>query len=77
LATGMAGLAVAPHVVDKIINHKGGTTITGVARIYNRFQYLAERKAALDLWAAHIEQLIGLTRPREPSNVVQFEQATA
>src|SRR5262249_32049227 len=58
LATGMAGLGVPPHIVDKILNHKGGTTIAGVARIYNRYQYLPERKAALNLWAQHIEKLI-------------------
>ena len=59
-ATGMAALGVAPHVVDKILNHSGGK-ISGMAKIYNRFEYLPERKAALELWAAHIEHLIGPT----------------
>jgi len=85
LATGMAALGVAPHIVDKILNHSGGTTITGVARIYNRFQYRDERKAALGLWADHIENLIGLVRPREPvesddpmpSNVVELATVRA
>jgi integrase len=76
LATGMAKLGVAPHVADKIINHSGGTTISGVMKVYNRYQYLPERKAALDLWAQHIEKLIGLTRdevsPERSSNVVEF-----
>jgi len=81
----MAALGVAPHIVDKILNHSGGTTITGVARIYNRFQYRDERKAALGLWADHIENLIGLVRPREPvesddpmpSNVVELATVRA
>ena len=34
-ATGMARLAIAPHVVDKILNHVSGT-IRGVAAVYNR-----------------------------------------
>ncbi len=46
-ATGMARLKIAPHVVDKVLNHSSGT-IRGVAAIYNRFAYLDERRAALD-----------------------------
>ena len=46
-ATGMARLNIAPHVVDKVLNHSGGT-IRGVAAVYNRFAYLDERRAALD-----------------------------
>ena len=42
-ATGMAALGIAPHVVDKILNHSSGK-IAGVAKIYNRFEYLSERK---------------------------------
>jgi integrase len=66
-ATGMAALGIAPHVVDKILNHSSGK-IAGVAKIYNRFEYLPERKAALDGWARHIETL---TSP-SPSNVVEL-----
>ena len=56
-ATGMAGLGVAHHVVDRILNHTAGK-ISGVARIYNRHEYADERKAALDAWAAHIARLV-------------------
>jgi hypothetical protein len=37
-------LKIAPHVVDKALNHNGGT-IHGVARIYNWTQYLEERNS--------------------------------
>jgi integrase len=66
-ATGMAALGIAPHVVDKILNHSSGK-IAGVAKIYNRFKYLPERKAALEGWGRHVE---GLVRPT-PSNVVEL-----
>ena len=65
--TGMARLGVAPHVADKVLNHVGGT-IRGVAAVYNRFEYLDERKAALDAWGRFVEALI---RP-VPSNVVRM-----
>jgi len=69
-ATGMAALGIAPHVVDKILNHSSGK-IAGVAKIYNRFEYLSERKTALEAWARHVESLI---RPT-PSNVVEIAAA--
>jgi hypothetical protein len=50
----MARLGVAPHVADKILNHQAGT-ISGVAAVYQRHDFLAERRAALDLWGAHIQ----------------------
>jgi integrase len=55
--SGMARLGVAPHVADKILNHQAGT-ISGVAAVYQRHEFLAERRAALDLWGAHIDQLL-------------------
>ena len=48
----------APHIADKILNHQAGT-ISGVAAVYQRHEFLAERRAALDLWGAHIGKLLG------------------
>jgi integrase len=56
-ATRMAELSIPHHVVDKILNHSSGA-ISGVARIYNRNEYLAERKGALETWARHVEGLV-------------------
>jgi integrase len=56
--SGMARLGVAPHVADKILNHQAGT-ISGVAAIYQRHEFHAERRVALDLWGAHVSQLLG------------------
>jgi integrase len=55
--SGMARLGVAPHVADKILNHQAGT-ISGVAAVYQRHDFLAQRRAALDLWGAHVDQLL-------------------
>ncbi len=51
--TALAGLGHAPHVCDRILNHITGS-IQGVAAIYQRFQFLDEREAALDEWAKHV-----------------------
>jgi integrase len=55
-ATGLARLGVAPHVVERILNHTTGT-LGGVAGVYNRFGYLPEMRAALELWSKHLGQL--------------------
>ena len=38
--SGMARLGVAPHVADKLLNHQTGT-ISGVAAVYQRHEFLA------------------------------------
>jgi integrase len=55
--SGMARLGVAPHIADKILNHQSGT-ISGVAAVYQRHDFLAERRAALDQWGGHIDRLM-------------------
>jgi hypothetical protein len=61
----MARLNFPPHVVDKVLNHVSGT-IRGVAAVYNRFEYLEERRAALEAWGRYVCNL--LLRP--PANDV-------
>jgi integrase len=56
VVSGMASLGVAPHVADKVLNHQSGT-ISGVAAVYQRHEFLAERQAAMDSWDAHIASL--------------------
>jgi hypothetical protein len=60
----MAALGVAPHVADKILNHQSGT-ISGVAAVYQRHQFMSERKAALEKWGAHVAQILSLALAEE------------
>ncbi len=55
--SGMARLGIAPHIADKILNHQSGT-ISGVAAVYQRHDFLAERKDALERWGAHVTQIV-------------------
>jgi len=57
-ATGMAKHGVSPHVIERILNHTGGT-FGGVAGVYNRFQYMPEMRVALEDWE---KQLVGLNK---------------
>ena len=53
----MAQLGIQPHIADKILNHQSGT-ISGVAAVYQRHEFLKERKTALDAWGNYVESLI-------------------
>ena len=55
-ASGMARASVAPHVVEKVLNHISGT-ISGVAAVYNRYGYDVEKRQALDQWGQYITAL--------------------
>ncbi|MFM9847987.1 MAG: tyrosine-type recombinase/integrase [Hyphomicrobiaceae bacterium] len=56
-ASGMADVGVAPHIVEACLNHISGAR-AGVAGIYNRAEYAAEKKLAWSRWATHIEQIV-------------------
>jgi integrase len=53
VASGMARLGVAPHVIEKVLNHVSGE-ISGVAAVYNRHGYQSEKREALAVWAKHL-----------------------
>lgn len=55
-ASGMARAGIAPYVVEKVLNHISGT-ISGVAAVYNRYFYDAERRDALDKWGSFLDGL--------------------
>ena len=57
-ATRMAEGGVLPHVVEAVLNHISGHK-AGVAGVYNLASYAAEKRAALDLWAARVVLLTG------------------
>ncbi|MCF8512688.1 MAG: integrase arm-type DNA-binding domain-containing protein [Rhodobacteraceae bacterium] len=66
-ATGMASLRIAPHVVESVLNHRSGTR-RGVAGIYNRADYAAEKREALEAWARALDTITAGT----PAKVVQL-----
>lgn len=71
-ATHMAKLGVAPHVIERILNHVSGT-FAGVAGVYNRFQYVDEMRAALTAWEAHLADLSA----KHPARLAEPSQAGA
>lgn len=72
VATGMAEIGIAPHIIEACLNHLSGHK-GGVAGVYNRATYAPEKKAALERWAAHVERLVSGTR----ANVVSMGRRSA
>ena len=56
VATHLAELGIAPHVIERILAHSGGA-ISGVAAIYNRFSYMPEMRDALQKWEERLYAL--------------------
>jgi integrase len=69
-ATGLADIGIAPHVIEACLNHVSGHK-AGVAGTYNISTYGAERKAALERWASHVESLLS----GEADKVIPFGRA--
>ena len=55
-ATKLAQLGVAPHIIERILNHVTGT-LSPIALIYNRATYLEEMRAAMALYERHLSGL--------------------
>jgi hypothetical protein len=53
----MADAGVQPHVIEAVLNHVSGHK-AGVAGIYNRATYAAEKRQALDTLATYVATAI-------------------
>jgi integrase len=56
-ASGMAGIGIAPHIVEACLNHISGAKAS-VAGIYNREEYEPQKRAALERWAEYLQGLV-------------------
>jgi hypothetical protein len=54
----MADIGIQPHIIEAVLNHVSGHK-GGVAGIYNRSSYAAEKAAALARWDEHVASIVG------------------
>ncbi|THD44917.1 MAG: DUF4102 domain-containing protein [Bradyrhizobium sp.] len=57
-STMWAELGVPQHINDRLLNHVTGGKQSAVARIYNRYEYLAEKREAILLWEKRVAELV-------------------
>jgi integrase len=63
VATGMADIGILPHVIEAVLNHQSGAK-AGVAGIYNRSTYEAEKADAFARWDEHLAAALTAKKPR-------------
>ena len=71
-ASHMTSIGISRLVVAKILNH----TETGVTAVYDRHSYDAEKRHALEAWAAHLEGILS-GKPRAENVVTLAKVAEA
>ena len=52
----MAELGVLPDVADRVLNHVSGTR-SGVKGVYQRYEFIRERREALELWSGYLARI--------------------
>ncbi len=57
-ATRLAEMGIAPHVIERLLNHVTGQ-ISGVAAIYNRARYVDEMRDAVTKWEMRLRSILG------------------
>lgn len=51
-------MGVPPHVVEACVNHISGIAKAGVAGVYNKAEYMHERKVAMERWAMELDSIV-------------------
>jgi integrase len=69
IATHMTRMSVPRLIVAKLLNHSAGDRDTVTGEVYDRNEYLPERRTALEQWANRME---ALAAGRQQSNVVEM-----
>src|SRR5262249_22899158 len=57
MASGLQRLGVRLEVTEAVLNHRSGST-AGIVGVYQRHDYAAEKRDALQRWADHVEGLV-------------------
>lgn len=69
MATGMGRLKISRFIIGRVLNHAD----PGVTAIYDKYEYLDEKRHALEAWARKLEKLIS----QAPANVVELAARSA
>lgn len=53
--SGLSLLSVPPHIAELVIGHAVG----GLIKVYDQYDYVAEKRDALNRWASHLLRVVG------------------
>ena len=72
IATGLQRLGVNLQVIEAVLGHIAGSR-AGIVGVYQRHAFGAEKRAALDAWARHVEGIVS----GKKANVTQIRRAAS
>jgi integrase len=76
-ATGMQAAGIPPHVISAVLNHTAATHGASITtRVYARYSYAREMKAAVEAWGARLERIIAGLPVVDAGEVIPFEAAS-
>lgn len=67
--TTLARLRFPPHVLSAVLNHSPQTTMKGVLSAYNLYQYLDEKREALQAWSDYIVENVSARTEQTPKRL--------
>lgn len=73
LATGLQRLGVRFEVTEAVLNHLSGSR-SGVAGVYQRYEWTEEKRSALDAWGEHIRMVLARS---DDTNVIPLASRRA
>jgi hypothetical protein len=65
-STIQAQLRTPPHITERLLNHVTGS-LSPIARIYNRYEYLDEMREAARRFDQHIHRICAVRQAETPS----------
>jgi integrase len=64
--TRLAKIKIPDSIAERVLNHLPG----GIVRVYNIHDYAEEKREALDLWAAHLRDIVAPS----PKNIIEMKK---
>lgn len=63
-ASGLARLGTPPHLLSRLLNHSPGS-VEGIAgQVYNRHNYSAEQRQAVEAWGREVARIVAGAEPK-------------
>lgn len=71
----LAPMGVSTDVADRLLNHISGSSQSGVKGVYQQYEFLDERKAAILLWSKEVARMLKVERKNQKAASVLAGEA--
>jgi integrase len=73
MRTRLAELKVPEFIAERTLGHK----LEGILAVYNQYDYLPEKRKALEAWEAKMEAILGIHKKAQRAKVISLKEARA